>query len=91
MVPLLGGAEDGGVSCRSYRHTVGVLLALADRLSPGLAPDVPRWLAGRRRRPPTCWTVAATGCPAVSEALDGPAGTWVVAAAAGSARPSSRP
>src|SRR5262245_21353 len=38
VIPLLAGPEPGGVSCRSYRHTVAVLLALADHLAPGCAP-----------------------------------------------------
>jgi fructoselysine-6-P-deglycase FrlB-like protein len=81
VVPLLAGPEPGGVSCRSFRHTLAVLLALGDRLRPGIAPDV----AGLCRRAAgatadlldrrTSWL------PDVSEALDGPAGSWVVAPA----------
>src|SRR5205085_2906354 len=79
------------VSCRSYRHTVAVLLALADRLAPGTAPDV----AGACRR-----GAAATAdllgrrdswVEEVAELLGGPDGCWVVGPAArlGSAQQSA--
>ena len=81
VVPLLAGAEPGGVSCRSYRHTLAVLLALADQLRPGTAPDV----AGLCRRAAEATADLldrrTTWLPDVSEALDGPAGSWVVAPA----------
>ncbi|MFI6508179.1 SIS domain-containing protein [Streptosporangium sp. NPDC050855] len=34
VVPMLAGEERGGVSCRTFQHTLALLLALADRLSP---------------------------------------------------------
>lgn len=82
VLPLLAGPEGGGVACRSYRHTLAVLLAVAQRLRPGVAPDVP----GAARR-----AAAATGVllqtadqwlPAVADALEGPDGSWAVAPAA---------
>lgn len=81
VLPLLAGPEDGGVACRSYRHALAVLLALAERLSPGVAPAL---TAG-------CRTAAAATAhlldtrdgwlPEVADRLDGPQGSWVVAPA----------
>jgi fructoselysine-6-P-deglycase FrlB-like protein len=34
-IPLLAGTETGGVACRSFQHTLGVLLALVDPVSAG--------------------------------------------------------
>ncbi|GAA2989949.1 SIS domain-containing protein [Streptosporangium longisporum] len=41
VVPMLAGEERGGVSCRTFQHTLALLLALADHLSPadGLGPS----------------------------------------------------
>ncbi|WP_433253416.1 SIS domain-containing protein [Streptosporangium sp. CA-135522] len=33
VVPMLAGEERGGVSCRTFQHTIGLLLALRDRLA----------------------------------------------------------
>ena len=35
VLPLLAGVEDGGVACRSYRHTLAVLLAVAPTAGAG--------------------------------------------------------
>ncbi|WP_370614350.1 SIS domain-containing protein [Mumia sp. Pv 4-285] len=79
VVPMLAGPERGGVACRSFQHTLAMLLALEARLdgSPSPAPLVraaadasadlldrePDWL------------------PAVSEAALGPDGTHLAAPA----------
>jgi glutamine---fructose-6-phosphate transaminase (isomerizing) len=82
VVPLLAGREEGGVACRSYRHTLAVLLAIAERLSAGVAPDVP----GSCRRAAAATAVLLGSrqgwLPEVADALDGPSGSWVVAPAA---------
>jgi fructoselysine-6-P-deglycase FrlB-like protein len=81
VIPLLAGPEPGGVSCRSYRHTVAVLLALADRLAPGCAPDVAG--ACQRAADATARLLAARSdwLPQVAELLRGPSGCWVAAPA----------
>lgn len=81
VLPLLAGEEVGGVACRSYRHTLAVLLALAARLTGEpvsgvsttcrLAAEATADLLDRR----------GDWLPAVAEALDGAAGSWVVAPA----------
>jgi glutamine---fructose-6-phosphate transaminase (isomerizing) len=82
VLPLHAGPEPGGVACRSYRHTLAVLLALADRLAPGCAPGIAEacrraadstasLLAGRRR-----WL------DDVGDRLRGPDGCWVAGPAA---------
>ncbi len=82
VLPLLAGPEQGGVACRSYRHTLAVLLAVAERLRPGVAADVPG--ACRRAAAATEALLATrdSWLPQVAEALDGPSGSWVVAPAA---------
>lgn len=42
VVPMLAGVEAGGVACRTYQHTLALLLALAARIATGpgaTAPD----------------------------------------------------
>ncbi|GAA3099239.1 SIS domain-containing protein [Streptosporangium carneum] len=80
VVPMLAGEERGGVSCRTFQHTLGLLLALGDRLT-GSATDVPALL----RR-----TAEATGdllerrerwLEQTMELLDGPHGVYTIAPA----------
>jgi glutamine---fructose-6-phosphate transaminase (isomerizing) len=82
VLPLLAGPEVGGVACRSYRHTLAVLLALADQLAPGTAPDVSG--SSRAASVVTAGLLAAadTWAPEAADLLDGPDGCWVVAPAA---------
>ncbi|HSS66967.1 MAG TPA: SIS domain-containing protein [Nocardioidaceae bacterium] len=80
-VPMHAGREAGGVACRSYQHTLGLLVALECRLagvgreSAGrllrLAADASADLLGRRDD----WL------PRVRELLDGPNGVYVAAPA----------
>ena len=82
VLPLLAGREVGGVSCRSYRHTMAVLLAVAEQIHPGVAPDVPG--ACRRAADATAMLLQSRQgwLPQVATALSGPSGSWVVAPAA---------
>jgi len=81
-LPLLAGAEPGGVASRSYRHTLALLLALGEQLRPGTAPQMARTC--RRAATATEHLLSSRGwwLPAVADALDGPDGSWVVAPAA---------
>jgi fructoselysine-6-P-deglycase FrlB-like protein len=81
IVPLGAGTEHGGVTCRSYRHTLVQLLALHARLTTG----APNKLADAVER-----AAEATGdllerrdtwLPPVLEALDSPDGIAVIAPA----------
>jgi fructoselysine-6-P-deglycase FrlB-like protein len=87
VVPLIAGEERGGVSCRTFQHTIGLLLALQNRLTTGPdvldAPrlDVPALL--RRTAEATTDLLDRRGEwlePAMS-LLDGPDGVYTIAPA----------
>ncbi|MFD0889350.1 SIS domain-containing protein, partial [Streptosporangium algeriense] len=78
VVPMAAGAERGGVACRTFQHTLALLLALRDRLT-GTGTGLPALL----RR-----TAEATGdllerrdlwLEAAAELLDGPDGVHTIA------------
>ncbi|MEV8632843.1 SIS domain-containing protein [Streptosporangium sp. NPDC051023] len=80
VVPMVAGEERGGVSCRTFQHTLGLLLALRDRLT-NTETGVPALL----RR-----TAEATGdllerrdrwLGRAVELLEGPHGVYTVAPA----------
>lgn len=79
VVPMRAGPEAGGVACRSFQHTLALLLALENRLLGdvpvadvvGAAGRASAELLGRESE----WL------PAVTDALIGPAGTHTVAPA----------
>jgi glutamine---fructose-6-phosphate transaminase (isomerizing) len=81
VVPLLAGPEAGGVACRSYRHTVAVLLALADQIAPGTATDLAPSCRAAADATEELLTTADTWAGAVAGRLDGPDGCWVAAPA----------
>lgn len=74
VVPLLAGPEQGGVACRTYRHTVAVLLAL-------LAPASDPADLCRRAAQASAHLLATTGdwLDPVCTALAGPHGTFTLA------------
>lgn len=89
VLEMHAGVEEGGVACRTYRHTIAVLLALAERLasdwstSPSIsAPDTA--IAVRRAAAATEYLLDRSDAwlPDVLAALDSPDGTWVLAPAA---------
>lgn len=82
VLPLLAGPEIGGVACRSYRHTLAVLLALAEHLSPGVAPDLGSSVRLGAQATEHLLAGRESWLPTAADALDGPAGSWVVAPAA---------
>ena len=77
VVPMHAGDEVGGVACRTYRHTIGCLLALECRLlgqpSPSdivrRAAEATRDLLDRER----AWL------PDLLDAIDSPDGLWLLA------------
>ncbi|MFF5209848.1 SIS domain-containing protein [Streptosporangium sp. NPDC000396] len=80
VVPMVAGEERGGVSCRTFQHTIALLLALRNRLT-GSELDVPALL----RR-----TAEATGdllerrdqwLEQAMTLLDGPNGVYTIAPA----------
>ena len=82
VLPLLCGPEPGGVSCRSYRHTLAVLLAVAERLAPGTAPELAEHCRRAADATATLLDTRSTWLPEVAQHLDGPLGCWVVGPAA---------
>ncbi|MGI8335312.1 SIS domain-containing protein [Actinomadura scrupuli] len=79
VVPMLAGEEKGGVACRTFQHTLALLLALGARLTgaPGVAAlvrraaDATEDLLDRRPR----WL------PGALDLLDGPDGVYTIAPA----------
>ncbi|MFC7644495.1 SIS domain-containing protein [Streptosporangium lutulentum] len=66
VVPMVAGEERGGVSCRTFQHTIGLLLALRNRLTAVRGDAVLFWTcpaccAVRPRPRPTCWSAATSG------------------------------
>jgi len=79
-VLLHAGPEDGGVACRSYLHTLVVLLRLEHQLAgtvPGLADAVHAAADAAQHLLDT----RADWLPALSDVLGGPHGTWLLAPA----------
>ena len=78
-VDLRAGEERGGVACRSFQHTLALLLALEARLSGG--PDVPTLLDRAAEASAHLLDTRDDWLPALSAAVLGPDGTHVVAPA----------
>lgn len=80
VLPLEAGFEAGGVACRSFQHTGLVLRALEDRL--GGVPDRLRELCARAAEASAdLLSRREVWLPALSDALDGPDGVYVLAPA----------
>lgn len=78
-VSMRAGEERGGVACRSYQHTLALLLALEARQTGG--PDVASLLDRVAEASAHLLDTRHDWVPAASEALLGPDGTHVVAPA----------
>jgi fructoselysine-6-P-deglycase FrlB-like protein len=77
---LAAGEERGGVACRSFQHTLALLLALEARLT-GDGPDVASLLERAAEASAHLLATRDDWLPAVSSAALGPLGTYVVAPA----------
>jgi len=75
VVPMWAGPEAGGVACRTFQHTLALLLTLER------GPDVPSLLDRAAEASAHLLDRRDDWLPAVSEALLGPDGTHVVAPA----------
>jgi fructoselysine-6-P-deglycase FrlB-like protein len=82
VIGLMSGPEPGGVACRSYRHTLAVLLAVAEQLAPGTAPHLSTHCRRAAEATATLLDTRSAWLPEVARHLDGPAGCWVVGPAA---------
>ncbi|HKD98508.1 MAG TPA: iron dicitrate transport regulator FecR, partial [Micromonosporaceae bacterium] len=80
VVPMLAGAEAGGLACRTFQHTLALLLALAARVT-GRPADI----AGLVRRAADATTDLldrrAEWLPRTCELLDGAHGVYALAPA----------
>jgi fructoselysine-6-P-deglycase FrlB-like protein len=77
-VPMRAGEERGGVACRSFQHTLALLLGLVARVT---RADVPRLIDECAEASAYLLDTREAWLPAVSEALLGPDGTHIVAPA----------
>ncbi|GAA2860000.1 SIS domain-containing protein [Streptosporangium fragile] len=87
VVPMVAGEERGGVSCRTFQHTIALLLALGGRLTGragtagGFDRDVPALL--RRTAEATADLLDRRGewLEPAADLLDGPHGVYAIAPA----------
>ncbi len=80
VVPMLAGEETGGVACRSYLHTLALLLALEERLT-GAGSALPARLRDAAEASADLLARRTDWLPDLSELLLGPDGTQMVAPA----------
>lgn len=78
-VGLAAGEERGGVACRSFQHTLALLLALEARATGG--PDVPALLDRAAEASAQLLGTRDAWLPALASAVLGPQGTHLVAPA----------
>ncbi|MDX6744785.1 SIS domain-containing protein [Actinocorallia sp. A-T 12471] len=78
VVPMLAGPEKGGVACRSFQHTLGLLLALEEHLT-GRPLNVPELLL--RAADASADLLERRWLDAALELLDGPDGLYAIAPA----------
>ena len=74
VVPMLAGEETGGVACRSYQHTLALLLALEERLT-GAAPRASATVRAAAEASADLLARRADWLPGLAELLLGPDGT----------------
>jgi len=79
-VQMLAKPEPGGVACRSYVHTLILLLQLEQQLA-GTVPDLAAKVRQAADAVDTLLASRAEWVPAVHHALAGPDGSWVLAPA----------
>jgi fructoselysine-6-P-deglycase FrlB-like protein len=76
VVPMGAGIEVGGVACRTYRHTIAVLLSL---LAPAVVPDLGEMCRKAAQASSYLLETADEWLGPVSEALAAPHGTFTLA------------
>ncbi len=80
VVPLFAGAERSGVACRTFQHTLALLLRLEEVLT-GRALDVPGRCVRAAEASADLLDRRARWLPAVLSTLDGPDGVYALAPA----------
>ncbi|MBN6056329.1 SIS domain-containing protein [Nonomuraea sp. RK-328] len=80
VVPMRAGEERGGVSCRTFQHTLALLLALESRLT-GTGRDLPVLLRRAAEATADLLERRKEWLPTALELLNGPHGVYTVAPA----------
>jgi fructoselysine-6-P-deglycase FrlB-like protein len=80
VVPMHAGEEKGGVSCRTFQHTLALLLALEARLT-GAGRDLPGLVRRAAQASADLLERRDTWLPRALELLDGPHGVYAIAPA----------
>ncbi|WP_188190751.1 SIS domain-containing protein [Nonomuraea sp. SYSU D8015] len=80
VIPMRAGEERGGVACRTFQHTLALLLALESRLT-GADRDVPALVRRSAEATADLLDRRDEWLPLVMELLDGPHGVYAVAPA----------
>lgn len=80
VVPMRAGEERGGVACRTFQHTLALLLALESRLT-GAGRDVAALVRRAAEATADLLDRRGTWLPRVLELLDGPHGVYAIAPA----------
>lgn len=81
VVPMEAGVETGGVACRSFQHTLALLLALEAHLLRTPLDGLVAAVRGAAAASSYLLTTATSWLPEVVPLLDGPGGAHVVAPA----------
>ncbi|WP_067183301.1 SIS domain-containing protein [Microtetraspora niveoalba] len=79
VVPMAAGEERGGVACRTFQHTLALLLALKSRLAGG--GDVPALVRRAAEATADLLDRRAEWLKTASDVLDGPHGVYTIAPA----------
>ena len=79
-VQMHAGPETGGVACRSYLHTLVMLLHLQHQLT-GTVPDLPAKVTAAAQAATVLLDTRANWLPQLQTLLGGPNGTWLMAPA----------
>ena len=81
VVPMHAGREVGGVACRSYQHTLALLMSLEERLVGSATPSVSRLLRVAADASDDLLERRGDWLPRVRDLLAGPDGVYVAAPA----------
>ncbi|HEX4817827.1 MAG TPA: SIS domain-containing protein, partial [Nonomuraea sp.] len=80
VIPMRAGEERGGVACRTFQHTLALLLALESRLT-GAGRDVPALVRRCAEATADLLDRRDGWLPPVMQLLDGPHGVYAIAPA----------
>lgn len=80
VIPMRAGEERGGVACRTFQHTLALLLALEAKLT-GTGRDVPALIRRSAEATADLLDRRDEWLPLVMELLDGPHGVYTIAPA----------